>query len=97
MSEKNRTVALICRTPKGATIFRVTEDGQADRYIARVACSDFGLAYSVEKVGVTPRPYRVVIADHVGYRACDCMGANRWGNCRHLGAILALRAAGKMP
>ena len=67
-----------------------------DDYCVRPLPADFGAAYEVEKVfnpdGAT---YHVHISDE-GSCSCECKGHIRWGHCKHGGAILALRQAGKL-
>jgi hypothetical protein len=66
-----------------------------DVYHVRAIPSDFGAAFEVEKVSaLDARTYSVNLQGNGG--TCECMGFLRWGHCRHVEGLHALRAAGKL-
>jgi hypothetical protein len=72
-----------------------------DRYFLSRVPSDFGQAFYLEKIGAEAEESRYHVnlgADGTG-NSCECRGHLRWGHktpCRHVGALLALRVAGKL-
>jgi hypothetical protein len=91
-----RTVRLVCRCAGPAFAFAITQDGKEDRYTAVRVPADFGTGYLVEKTTDPNSSYHVLIAAAPGRHSCECKGWLRWGRCRHVSALLALKAAGKI-
>src|SRR5450755_192982 len=64
--------------------------------------SDYGRAYSLQKFD--GEEYAVNLGDNDGPPSCECMGHLRWNGtanaagreCKHLGALRVLVAAGKL-
>jgi hypothetical protein len=77
-------------------VITITENKRRDDYRVEPIPSDFGRAFSVEKLGsqAQAEPYHVNLADQ-GHTCC-CLGFNRYGYCRHVSALIALCDAGKL-
>ena len=98
----SRTVAWVSRPhplhPEG--VFHVTEAVRKDRlrrdlYVVRRVPAAFGYAFHVRKLGSPDSAYHVNLSAD-GDHSCECKGHLRWGHCRHVGALLALIARGKV-
>jgi hypothetical protein len=92
-----RTVHLL--TPpsdvSGFTVIVIAVGPAEDTNHVTPITSDFGAAYRVEKVSDPELPtYEVCLEGKGGH--CGCKGFFRWGSCRHVEALHALRAAGKL-
>jgi hypothetical protein len=93
----------------GGRALLITEgDGEKAKrcgyYLTPVPC-DGGVAYHFEKFSTDEggdaeaRDYDVYLSAH-GNHSCECKGHLRWGHktrCRHVAALLALIAQGKLP
>jgi hypothetical protein len=84
-------------------------EGEDDRqqltsYFVQSLPSDFGRCYRLEKFTChrrsdEPASYDVCL-DEDGNHSCECWGHLRWGSrgpCRHIIALLALEAEGRLP
>jgi hypothetical protein len=71
----------------------ITQDGEAADYLILPIPSDWGEAFLVEKVFPERKTYHVNINGKKS--TCECDGFLRWGHCRHIEVIPALRAKGK--
>jgi hypothetical protein len=77
----------------------IREDDNLTCFWLYTVPSDFGLAFRLEKYehqrrGEDDAAYNVLLD---GERStCECRGFLRWGHCRHVEALTALRAAGKL-
>jgi hypothetical protein len=63
--------------------------------------ADYGLGFHVEKFGTEqvegePTEYDVHIDTERGHHSCTCKGNTYHGHCKHVEAVLALIAAGKI-
>lgn len=58
--------------------------------------SDYGIACRVAKRG-GEEPYFVNLDPEDGRHTCECLGQLRHGRCKHVEALFALYANGKMP
>ena len=56
--------------------------------------SDWGTAFSVEKIGGTDGPYHVCLTGMA--RTCDCIGHLAHGHCKHADGIACLMQLGKL-
>ena len=63
-----------------------------DYFLCRVP-SDWGQAFSVEKIGGKELYHVHLDGDK---RTCDCKGHARWGHCKHADGLAALAQAGKL-
>lgn len=75
----------------------ITVGGQCTHYFCRPIPSDFGTAFRLEKLplygfGV----YAVNLGGDGAKPSCECKGFLRWGQCKHLSGVLALRQAGQL-
>ncbi len=76
-----------------------TTGTQVFRYYMDPLPSDFGQAFRFQKVHPVagePDHYDVCLGlgkDHT----CECLGFLKWGRCKHLRALLALREHGRLP
>jgi SWIM zinc finger len=85
-------------------ILDITEGERLTCYFVLPLASDFGRCYRLEKVtchrrGDEPDSYDVCL-DEDGNHTCECGGWLRWGSrglCRHIAALLALEAEGRLP
>src|SRR5262249_29706008 len=57
--------------------------------------SDFGSSFALEKFGAGER-YHVLLDSAGGQHSCECKGFLRWGHCKHVEGLLALRKAGQL-
>ena len=87
---------LVSLAATGAFAFCVSQGKAEDRYVASPVDADFGAGYRVEKAGDPESDYHVLLADAPGSHSCECLGFCRYGRCRHVSSLLALRAAGKI-
>jgi hypothetical protein len=77
----------------------IREDDNLTCFWLYAVPSDFGLAFRLEKYehqrrGEDDAAYNVLLD---GERStCECKGFLRWGHCRHVEALTALRQAGKL-
>jgi len=62
-------------------------------YLNRVA-SDWGMGFSVEKIGGTEGPYHVNI--DANNKTCDCKGHSRHNHCKHVDGLAKLIQVGKL-
>jgi hypothetical protein len=69
-----------------------------DYWLSRLP-SDFGAAFRLEKFAPAadePAAYDVLLAEGDGHHSCECQGFLRWGHCKHLESLAALRKAGRI-
>jgi hypothetical protein len=84
-TEVNPSAFIVIREPK-----------HSDHYMVTPIPADFGTAYRVVKYLELDEPtYHVLLADD-GKHSCDCKGFCRWGRCKHVSGLLALRQAGQL-
>jgi hypothetical protein len=78
------------------TLIRITQDGeQAHCWVSPLA-SGWGLAYRVEKPGFEGDETYDVLLEIEG-DSCTCPGHTYGGYCKHVDALRALHAQGKLP
>lgn len=78
---------------------RIGERVDTFRYLLRQVNADYGVGYQLDKMGIgehgaEAETYHVHF-EHDGH-SCDCKGHVRHGHCKHVDAIKALGAAGKL-
>ena len=77
------------------SIVVITVGREEANYCVRPLPSDFGEAFEVEKIFVPDgNTYHVNLDGEGG--SCECKGYLRWGHCRHVEGLKALRAAGQL-
>ncbi|HEY7328760.1 MAG TPA: hypothetical protein VH592_14050 [Gemmataceae bacterium] len=82
----------------GKTVLWLSEDGQVKNgYTLTALASDFGSAYRLGKAGVggCSQDYDVLLCGRE--TSCTCPGHSYRSKCKHVDAVLALIAAGKLP
>jgi hypothetical protein len=98
-----RTVKLVqapgSTAPGAPGTLDIREDGKLTCFWVYPAPADYGRAFRLEKFegqcrGEDDRVYNVLL--HGGQSSCECRGFLRWGHCRHVEALTALRNAGKL-
>jgi hypothetical protein len=70
-----------------------------DRYFLSRVPADFGEAFFLEKIGAEAGEGRYHVNLSADGNSCESRGHLRWGHktpCRHVGALLALKARGKL-
>jgi len=92
--------ALICDRQR-LTLIRITQDGKAAHYWVALQASAWGLAFSVERAGEEVEDgaegtYDVLLENEQD-SSCSCPGHTYHGHCKHVEALRALLAAGKLP
>jgi hypothetical protein len=93
----------------GIRLLRMTVDGEPSAYLIRKVASDWGVAFEVEKLfrkpdDDSPRVYHVNVDPcdpEDGDHSCECRGhlkhtARTGKPCRHVSALLALIADGRL-
>jgi hypothetical protein len=74
-------------------LVRITEDGVVEHYAVKPIANELGgRAFSMRKTSEV-QPYHVLIGRE---RSCGCMSFCRRMRCRHVEALTALDAAGKI-
>src|SRR5436190_24286806 len=98
-----RTVKLVqapgSTAPGGPGMLDIREDGNLTCFWLYPAVSDYGTAFRLEKYehqrrGDDDAAYNVLLNGEQS--SCECRGFLRWGDCRHVEALSALRNAGKL-
>lgn len=75
-----------------------TPGERSERYaVTRFPCDLSGRAYRVVKCVLGGDAYDVLIADRPADDICDCRGHTRYGYCKHVDALRALIADGRLP
>ena len=77
------------------SIVVITTGAKEDNYCVRPIPSDFGTAFEVEKI-FHPQPAVYHVNLSPGGDTCECKGFLKWGHCKHVEGLKALRAAGKL-
>jgi hypothetical protein len=77
------------------------EKARSFGYYLQQIPADFGLGFHVEKFGVEqvegePTEYDVHIDTERNHHSCTCAGNTYHGHCKHVEAVLALIATGKI-
>jgi hypothetical protein len=88
-SKPARTVRLMLAPhERSSGVIRLTVGKASADYFVRKIGSDFGDGFEVEKIG-GEEAYQVNLSDegHI----CTCKGHLRYGYCRHVSALVALR------
>ncbi len=75
-------------------VVKVVEGKKLDHYAVTPIPSDWGTAFTVEKLGAEQEPYHVCLAG--ADSTCDCKGHLRHGHCRHVEGLTALANAGRL-
>ena len=80
-------------------VLSITQDGETVPYFIDRIGSDFGDGFELTKFSGAVRGdgderYHVHLSEE-GH-ACECKGFLRWNRCKHVGAVVALRKAGKL-
>ncbi len=91
--QPQRTLRYFHGTPG---LMELTINGVVQDYWLSEIGADWGRAFEVRK----PLPEGTVYHVHLDAQAgdsCDCQGCVRWGHCKHLSAVKALVAAGRLP
>src|SRR5262245_60125883 len=74
----------------------VTIGADEHRYTLTAVRAEGGRGFRLDKVPAGGSgPYTVVLAA-TGKHTCTCMGYTRRGECKHVAALVALAAAGKL-
>jgi len=94
-----RTIRLLAQLPSGAGTFRITEGKAVDTYYFAPIPSDFGRAFTVEKLGeeIEDAPlasYAVCLNGE--HSLCHCDGFNYRSYCRHISGLATLIAEGRL-
>jgi hypothetical protein len=78
------------------TEWHATASATDTHYLTAKLPSDYGLSLALVKVtdGADRPTYHVLL--NADAPSCDCKGFERWGRCKHLSALLALQAEGKL-
>lgn len=81
----------------GKQVLWITTDGEARGYVLTPLASDFGTAYRLGKsdIGGCSEDYDILL--HGRETSCTCPGHTYHGKCKHVSALQALIAAGKLP
>jgi hypothetical protein len=101
---KSRSIRLEAKLPdKVAGAFSITEGNDRDAYFFCEFPTQWGRAFTVEKIqdsGLDPEAvYDVNVGGNGQPASCECLGWLRWGHktvCRHVAGMKALIAAGKI-
>ena len=93
----NRTVTL-GTTTSGKRILWITQDGKTRAYVLTKLLSKYGTTFTLGKAdnGDGHMETYTVYFDSCGHASCDCAGHSFRKHCRHVDALLALIAAGKL-
>jgi hypothetical protein len=86
---------LAAPTPTMPGILQITQGKLTTDYFLHRLPSDFGTAFRLVKLLGEHTGYDVLLSPD-GRHTCECMGALRWGHCKHVSALTALRAHGKL-
>lgn len=90
--------ATLGTTTSGKTILWLSQDGVLRAYVLTPLTSDFGTAYRLAKADNGDghsEEYDVLL--HGRETSCTCPGHTYCGKCKHVSALEALIAAGKLP
>ena len=88
---------LITPCPGQPSLFiRITQDGEQAHYWVDPLPSEFGLYYRLEKPGFEGTDCYDVLLEIEG-SSCTCPGHSYGGYCRHVDALRALHAQGRLP
>jgi hypothetical protein len=94
-SERKIRVAVPPSEVNPFSIVVITVGREEANYCVRPLPSDFGQAFEVEKIFVPDgNTYHIRLDGEGG--SCECKGFLRWGHCRHVEGLQALRDAGKL-
>ena len=78
-----------------ASVVTISVGSQHDDYMVLPMPADFGAAYGVTKIGDPDQKfYHVNLAGNGS--TCECKGHLKWGHCKHVEGLTALRNAGKL-
>lgn len=82
-----------------AGVLTLTEAGRPETsFWLTPVRSDWGRAYRLDKFRAEGgETYRVCLSPEDGRHSCTCPGHSYRGKCRHVSALLAIVAAGRMP
>lgn len=88
-------------SPEEPGLLIIFEGKHWDEYLVSELPSDWGLAYSLRKFhstkkNFTPETYATLLGHDESEHECNCRGHERWGYCRHVSALQALIARGKL-
>lgn len=95
-----RTVRIVepATEPNGWMAVEIEVGDDTTTYLVRPIPADFGYGYEIEKLG---DGFEVVTTYHVnlmgGESSCTCKGMAYHGHCRHVEALAAIQATGRLP
>lgn len=78
-------------------LIRITQDGEQAHYWVQTMPSDWGLAYRLERAAFEGEGTYDVLFENEQDSSCTCPGHTYGGYCKHVDALRALMAAGKLP
>jgi hypothetical protein len=90
--KKPQRFASLTRTEEGTRTLTLRVGKKADGYDLHEIAADYGRGFEVTKADRTI--YHVCVDGLCS--SCDCKGHTRHGHCKHLDALTALAAAGKL-
>jgi hypothetical protein len=88
-AKPERRVRLVC----GELVVTIGSDEH--RYRLTAVPAEGGKAFRLEKAGLMGDCYTVVLSGD-GRHTCTCLGNVKRGACKHVSAMVALAAAGKL-
>ena len=74
-------------------VVRITVGKDSADYFLSTVPADFGTGFRLEKIGGT-ETYHVNLSPD-GH-SCECKGFGRWGRCKHVEGLAALKRAGRL-
>lgn len=78
-------------------VLTLTIGKKVDTYDLRPIECQFGLGVQLAKHGSIEEPYHVCLPLADGHPSCECLGWLRHSHCKHIDALCALHACGKLP
>src|SRR5262245_336841 len=93
-----RSVGVVVKPSEGQPdlLIRITQDGKPSSYWASRIVTDWAEGWRLEKPGYEGDESYDVLLD-AGGDSCTCPGHTYHGYCKHVDALRALRAAGRLP
>jgi hypothetical protein len=89
-----RTIRLTLKPFEGNPgVVQITVGKDSADYFLSTVPADFGTGFRLEKIGGT-ETYHVNLSPD-GH-SCECKGFGRWGRCKHVEGLAALKRAGRL-